>query len=84
MNSASTVRNKTQSRQKNLPSQKQCTSCLPPKDEVIRHTYHVRADLLEKVRGYAYWERMGISELINQILEEFFEDKEVRPKPGRK
>ena len=52
--------------------------------EVTRHTYYIRKDLLEKVRGYAYWERYGISELINQILEEFFEDKEVKPKPRRK
>lgn len=51
------------------------------KGEVTRHTYYVRVDLLEKLRGYAYWERIGISELINQILEEFFEGKEVKPKP---
>ncbi len=51
------------------------------KGEVTRHTYYARVDLLEKLRGYAYWERYGISELINQILEEFFEDKEVKPKP---
>ncbi len=54
------------------------------KGEVTRHTYYARVDLLEKLRGYAYWERYGISELINQILEEFFEDKEVKPKPPRK
>ena len=58
--------------------------CSLLKDEVARHTYYVRVDLLEKLRGYAYWERYGISELINQILEEFFEDKEVKPKPPRK
>ena len=51
------------------------------KGEVTRHTYYARVDLLEKLRGYAYWERYGISELINQILEEFFEDKEIKPKP---
>lgn len=55
--------------------------CLREQGKVTRHTYHVRADLLEKLRGYAYWERIGISELINHILEEFFEDKEVKPKP---
>ena len=54
---------------------------LRQKGEVTRHTYHVRADLLAKLRGYAYWERIGISELINHILEEFFEGKEVKPKP---
>ena len=54
------------------------------KGEVQRHTYYARVDLLEKVHGYAYWKRIGISELINQILEGFFEDKKVKPKPGRK
>ena len=56
----------------------------PLEGEVQRHTYHARVDLLEKIQGYAYWERIGISELINQILEEFFEGKEVKPKPRRK
>ena len=58
--------------------------CLRKQGKVTRHTYHVRADLLEKLRGYAYWERIGISELLNQILDEFFEDKKVKPKPPRK
>lgn len=62
----------------------QSPSCSLPADEVARQTYYVRVDLLEKVQGYAYWERYGISELINQILDEFFEGKEVKPKPPRK
>lgn len=49
--------------------------------EVQRHTYYARVDLLEKLQGYAYWEQFGISELINHILEEFFEGKEVKPCP---
>ena len=52
--------------------------------EVQRHTYYACLDLLEMIRGYAYWERIGISALINQILEEFFEGKEVKPKPRQK
>ena len=51
------------------------------KGEVTRHTFYARVDLLEKVHRYAYWERYGISELINHILEDFFEGKEVKPKP---
>ena len=58
--------------------------CSLVEGDVTRQTYYVRHELLEKIQGYAYWERYGISELINQILEEFFEDKEVRPKPPRK
>ena len=62
----------------------QYLKCSLSADEVARQTYYVRMDLLEKIQGYAYWERYGVSELINQILEEFFEDKEVKPKPPRK
>ena len=53
------------------------------KGEMRRHTYYARADLLEKVREYAYGEQVGISELINQILEEFFEEQEDEPKQRR-
>ena len=49
---------------------------MDPQGAVKRHTYHLRVDLAEKLRGYAYWNRLGISELMNQILEEFFEGKE--------
>ena len=66
------------------PIARQRYRCSPVEGNVTRHTYYVRRDLLEKIRGYAYWERYGISALINQILEEFFEDKEVKPKPPRK
>ena len=54
------------------------------KGEVRRHTYYARMDLLERVREYAYDERVGISELMNRILEEFFEEQEDEPKPRRK
>ena len=52
--------------------------------EVQRHTYYARVDLLEKLQGYAYCERFGISKLINHILEEFFEGKEVKPCPPKR
>ena len=51
--------------------------------EMRRHTYYARLDLLEKVREYAYGEQVGISELINQILEEFFEEQDGEPESRR-
>ena len=54
------------------------------KGEIRRHTYYARLDLLEKVREYAYGERVGISELMNRILEGFFEEEEGGPNPRRK
>ena len=68
----------------NQSDPKQYFRGLRRKGEVTRHTYHARVDLLEKIRGYAYWERIGISALINQILEEFFEGKEVKPCPSKR
>ena len=54
------------------------------KGEVRRHTYYARLDLLEKVREYAYGERVGISELMNRILEGFFEEPEDEPDSRRR
>ena len=84
MNSSTSLKKNNRSANGNESDTKQYLRCSLLKDEVARQTYYVRMDLLEKIQGYAYWERYGISELINEILEEFFEDKEVKPKPPRK
>ena len=49
-----------------------------------RQTYHIHVDLIAKLRGYAYWERRMISEVVNCALEEFFKDKEVKQRPPKK
>ena len=49
-----------------------------------RQTYHIHVDLIAKLRGYAYWERRMISEVVNCALEEFFKDKEVKSRPPKK
>ena len=72
------------SNQRKSPSSRSYLGRLREQGMVTRYTYHARLDLLEKVRAYSYWERISISTLINQILEEFFEDKEIKPKPDRK
>ena len=83
MNSSTDSKKKDRSDngKRNQADAKQYFGDLRRKGEVVRHTYHVRAGLLEKIRAYAYWERIGISELINRILEDFFKDKEVKPRP---
>ena len=48
-----------------------------------RQTYHIHVDLIAKLRGYAYWERRRISEVVNRALEQFFEDKEIRARPSK-
>ena len=53
---------------------------LPPKR---RQTYYIQPELVEKIRAYAYWEREGISEVVNMALEEFFWNKDVKEMPER-
>ena len=46
-----------------------------------RQTYYIYVDLIAKLRGYAYWERRKISEVVNCALDQFFKDKEIKPRP---
>ena len=48
-----------------------------------RQTYHIYVDLIAKLRGYAYWEQRKISEVVNCALEQFFANKEVKPRPPK-
>lgn len=47
----------------------------PAQPDTQRQTYHVEVELIEKVKRYAYIERLKISEVINRALKEFFQDK---------
>jgi hypothetical protein len=50
-----------------------------------RATFIVREDLLEKVKNFAYWERLQIKEVVNTALEQYFADKEdIEPRPTRR
>lgn len=40
-----------------------------------RQTYHLEIDLVEKIKKYAYWERLRVSDIVNQALREFFKGK---------
>ncbi len=40
--------------------------------ETLRQTYHLDVDNVEKIKQYAYIERLKISEVVNKALEEFF------------
>jgi len=55
---------------KGKPSKQQ----LPGK-QTRRQTYHLETDLIEKVKKYAYWERVKVSEVVNEALREFFKGK---------
>ena len=40
-------------------------------------SYHLKTSLIKKVRSYAFWEGLKISEVVNLALEEFFKGKRV-------
>jgi len=46
-----------------------------PGKQTRRQTYHLEIDLVEKIKKYSYWERVKVSEVVNQALREFFKDK---------
>ena len=55
------------------------------KEGETRATFIVREDLLEKVKDFAYWERLQIKEVVNTALEQYFADKDdMEPRPKRR
>jgi hypothetical protein len=46
------------------------TSQIGTKENETRATFIVKEDLLEKMKSLAYWDRIMIKDLINQVLEE--------------
>lgn len=38
-----------------------------------RRTYHIQDDLHEKVKAYAYWERMSVSDVVNTAFKQFLD-----------
>ncbi|MBM17530.1 MAG: hypothetical protein CL947_00495 [Epsilonproteobacteria bacterium] len=53
-------------------------------EELIRATFILRQDYLEKIKAHAYWERIQIKEVFDQMCEQFFEGKKVRSIPQKR
>ena len=49
------------------------------KDEFIRATYIIKKEYAEKLKALSYWERKDIKLIINEILGDYFKNKEVKP-----
>lgn len=52
------------------------------RDGYTRATFIVREDLLKKLKDYAYTERETLKDVVNKMLAEFLESKEVIEKVG--
>jgi len=57
------------------------TGCKPG---YTRVAYIVKEELVEKVKAHAYWERLSLVDVMEEILEEFFRTRKVKPIPERK
>ena len=53
-------------------------------ESLIRATFILRQEYLEKIKAYAYWERLQIKEVFDDMCEQFFKDKKVRSIPQKR
>jgi hypothetical protein len=53
-------------------------------EDLIRATFIIKQEHLEKIKAFAYWERIQIKDVVEEMCEQFFENKKVRSIPQRK
>ena len=46
-------------------------------EELPRATFIVKKELLEKLKGYAFYEGMSLKDTINECLEQYLDGKEI-------
>lgn len=52
-------------------------------DDLIRATFIINQNHLEKIKAFAYWERIQIKDVIEEMCNQFFENKRVRSIPQK-
>jgi len=52
-------------------------------EDLIRATFIIKQEHLEKIKAFAYWERIQIKDVIENMCEQFFENKKVRSIPQK-
>ena len=65
-------------------SRKSNTATIGLKDGYIRATVITKIDVIEKIKAYAYWERLKINQAYALIFDEFLKDKDIKPIPANK
>jgi len=53
----------------------------PIKKEYLNRTLTIRDDHLEKLRAKAYWDRSTQREVLEEALENYFKDKNIKQYP---
>ena len=62
-------------------SSKQSRPSKPSKPKYQRATFHLNVEYIEKLRDEAYWDRISIKDLMDQILSEHFKGKKIKSRP---
>lgn len=52
-------------------------------EDLIRATFIIKQDHLEKIKAFAYWERIQIKDVIEDMCEQFFEKRKIRSIPQK-
>lgn len=50
---------------------------------MIRKTFIIKPEYHEKIKALAYWERKEIMEIMEEILDSYFQGKTVKPIPSK-
>lgn len=53
-------------------------------EDLIRATFILKQEYLEKIKSHAYWERLQIKDVFDEMCEQFFKDKKVRSIPDKR
>lgn len=67
----------------NKPS-KQDKPDKPSNQGMIRKTFIIKPEYHEKIKALAYWERREITEIMDEILDSYFQGKTVKPVPEKR
>ena len=54
------------------------------KEGWTRKTFIVRENWIERIKDLAYWDRLQHKEALDQIMEEYFKQHKVKPRPANK
>ncbi|WP_116542194.1 hypothetical protein [Pontibacter virosus] len=49
----------------------------------VKRTFAIAEDLFVKLENLAYWDRTTQKDILNEALEQYFADKEVKPIPDK-
>lgn len=52
-------------------------------EDLIRATFIIKQDHLEKIKAFAYWERIQIKDVIEDMCNQFFENRKIRSIPQK-